>query len=141
MQKEARIKALRSVPLLAGLSRRDLDLVDELGRDNWFRAGYVIVKAGNQARDFYLILQGQARLSVPGKRPRILGPGDYFGEMSVLDGGPRSATIAAQTKVLALRIDRRDFLALLDAYGSIGRKILVEMTKRVRAAEGASGRH
>ena len=139
--KDARIDALHRAPLLASLSRRDVARVFDLGTEEEFFPGKVIVKAGNQARDFYLMMLGQARLTVPGGRTVLLGPGDYFGEMAVLDGGPRSATIVAETHVSALRIGRSEFLALLDAYGSIGRKILVEMSKHVRAAENAWRRH
>ena len=139
--RDARIRALAKVPLTAGLSKRELSRVLSLGDELEFIPGKVIVEIGDQARDFYMILEGKARLEVPRKRAETLGPGDYFGEMAVLDGGPRTAEITAQTHVTALRIDKKDFLALLDTYGSIGRKILTEMTKRVRAAEGALGRH
>jgi CRP-like cAMP-binding protein len=60
----------------------------------------------------------------------------HFGEMSLLDGGSRSATVRAEEPVLALRLDRSNFLALLDNHGSIGRKLLVELSSRLRAAEG-----
>ena len=66
----------------------------------------------------------------------MLGPGDYFGEISVLDGGRRTATIVAETRVWTLRLDRSKFIPLLDRHGSIGRKLLVEMCGRLRAAEG-----
>ena len=139
--KNARIDALGRVPLLAGLSRRELSKILEFSEELEFFPGKVIVKAGNQARDFYLVLQGHARLTVPMRRTALLGPGDYFGEMAVLDGGPRSATIVADTHVAALRIGRTQFIRLLDEHGPIGRKILVEMSKHVRAAEAALQRH
>jgi len=139
--REARIAALRNVPLLAGLSRDDLSRILSLGKEQEFRKGAIITKAGNQARDFYLILEGEARLTLPGRRSSDLMPGDYFGEMSVLDGGPRTATIQAITRVRALRIGRSQFLAMLDEFGSIGRKMLVEMSKRVRRAEGTGPTH
>jgi CRP-like cAMP-binding protein len=139
--RDARIKALAQVPLLAGLSKRELSRVLSLGDELEFFPGKIIVEIGDQARDFYMLLEGKARLEVPRKKTEILGPGDYFGEMAVLDGGPRTAEITAQTHVTALRIDKKDFLKLLDTYGSMGRKILTEMTGRVRAAEGAMGRH
>ena len=134
------IEALRAVPLLRGLSNRDLARILELGKEMEVRAGEIIVKAGDQACDFYIMLEGQAGLTVPGKKKATLRGGDYFGEMAVLDGEPRSATIVAETDGSALRIGRPEFLALLDAYGSIGRKILVELSKRVRAAEAVRGR-
>lgn len=137
---DARIQALRKVPLFSGLSKRDLVHVLELSTEVEFFPGKVIVAAGNRAQDFYiLLLQGEVKLALPGRRTSALGPGDYFGEMAVLDGGPRSATITAQTHISALRIERSDFLRLLDTYGSIGRKIAVELSKRLRACERATG--
>jgi CRP/FNR family cyclic AMP-dependent transcriptional regulator len=140
-RRDVRIDALRRVPLFAGLSRKELGEVLVLGEEMEFAPGRSLVEAGTEARDFYLLLDGSAKLSVPGRRPATLGPGDYFGEMSVLDGGPRSATVTALTHGWALRIDRSGFVRLLDAHGSIGRKILVELSQRVRRAEGAQGRH
>jgi CRP-like cAMP-binding protein len=140
-KRDARIEALRKVPLLAGLSKRDLARVLALSEEQEFFPGKVIVKTGNQARDFYLILSGEAQLTVPGRKTAVLGPGDYFGEMAVLDGQPRTATIVAQTHLLVLRIGRADFVKLLNGYGSIGLKILVEMSRRLRAAEKDASRH
>jgi CRP-like cAMP-binding protein len=139
--KDQRIDALRAVPLLSGLSGRDLAQVLALAKEQELRAGEVIVKAGDLAQDFYLLARGHAKLTVPRRGTVMLGPGDYFGEMSVLDGGPRTATIVAEGPGWALRIGRQDFLRLLDAHPSIARKILVELSKRVRVAEGANGRH
>lgn len=139
--KNARVEALAGVPLLSGLSDREVARVLALADEKEFSSGNVIVKVGDKGRDFYMILTGQARLTVSGKKSEILGPGGYFGEMAVLDGGPRTATIAALTHVLALRIDGKQFLRLLDEQGSIGRKILVEMSKRLRASEKPAGHH
>ena len=133
--RDQRVDALGKVPLLAGLSKRDRARILRLGKEVEFLPGEVIVSAGDTARDFYLILRGKGDLNVPGIRRDTLGPGAYFGEITVLDGGPRTATVTAQGHVSALRIDGKDFVGLLDRYGSIGRKILVEMTKRVRRAE------
>lgn len=130
------VDMLRSVPLFHGLSRRQVAEVMKLGRELEFSPGETIVEKGLKAMDFYLILKGNARLRVPGRRTRMLGPGDYFGEISVLDGGPRTATITAETRVWTLRLDRAKFIPLLDRHGSIARKILVEMCARLRAAEG-----
>jgi CRP/FNR family cyclic AMP-dependent transcriptional regulator len=133
MRKDVRIDALGRVPLLAGLSKRDRASVLSLAKELEFLPGQPIVTVGDVGRDFYLLLQGEATLQVPGRRSVALGPGDYFGEIAVLDGGPRSATITAKSHVSALRLGGKEFIALLDAHGTIGRKILVEMSKRLRA--------
>jgi CRP/FNR family cyclic AMP-dependent transcriptional regulator len=132
---ESTIRAMRAVPLLSGLSEADIGRVLGVGQEKEFRAGDPIVEEGDQACDFYLLLRGQARLNVPGRGETTLATGDHFGEMAVLDGEPRSASIRAETDVTALRIGRESFLGLLNAHGSIGRKLLVEMSKRVRQAE------
>src|SRR3989442_749104 len=102
---------LGKVPLLAGLSKRDLERVLGLGEEVVFTPGTVIVQAGDQAQDFYVLLEGEALVTVPGGKRARLGPGSHFGEMAVLDAGPRSATIAAETQVVGLRIGRPNFLA------------------------------
>jgi CRP/FNR family cyclic AMP-dependent transcriptional regulator len=135
------VDALGRVPLLSGLSKRDLSQILAIGKEREFRAGEVIVREGDLGRDFYLLLSGSAELKVPGHRAEPLGPGDYFGEIAVLDGGPRSATITATSLVTALRIERSAFLRLLDEYGSIARKILVVTVQRLRALETVTERH
>lgn len=135
--KTERIDALGRVPLLSGLSKRDLGRILTIGTEREFEQGDVIVRAGDLGRDFYLMLNGTAELVVPGQGPEPLGSGDYFGEIAVLDGGPRSATITATSLVSALRIERGAFIQLLDAYGSITRKILVVTVQRLRALESA----
>ncbi len=135
--KTERIEALGRVPLLSGLSKRDLGRILTIGTEREFEQGDVIVRAGDLGRDFYLMLNGTAELVVPGHGPENLGSGDYFGEIAVLDGGPRSATITATSLVSALRIERGAFIQLLDAYGSIARKILVVTVQRLRALESA----
>jgi CRP/FNR family cyclic AMP-dependent transcriptional regulator len=134
-RRDLTLQRLRSVPLFQGLSKRDVSRILSIGDEVEFLAGQTIVEKGLQAQDFYLVLQGRAKLTVPGRKRGTLGPGDYFGEISVLDGGPRSANIVAETRIRLLRIDRRNFIPVLDRYGSIGRKILTEMCGRLRAAE------
>jgi len=133
----AKVERLRHVPLFAGLSRREIADVVRVSDEVEFFPGETIVQRGLQANDFYLVLAGDARVTVPGKRSRLLHPGDYFGEISVLDGGPRTADIEAVTHVTLLRIERQPFVTLLDEIGRVGRKILVVMCQRVRSAGAA----
>jgi CRP/FNR family transcriptional regulator, cyclic AMP receptor protein len=138
-ERDPGVEMLRSVPLFKGLSPRELAEILAAGREDEFSPGEAIVEHGLKAMDFYVILDGKAKLEVPGGRTAALGPGDYFGEISLLDGGPRTANITAETRVLTLRLDRSRFIPLLDRHGSIARKILAEMAARLRRAEGNSG--
>ena len=93
------VELLRAVPIFQGLSRPELRRVVEAGRELEFPAGRMIVQEGAVASDFYLILSGRATVSRGLRSIRRLDTGDFFGEISVLDGGPRSATIMAETRL------------------------------------------
>jgi len=132
------VELLRGVPIFQGLSRSDLRRVVEAGRELEFPAGRMIVQEGAIASDFYLILSGWATVSRGLRSIRRLETGDYFGEISVLDGGPRSATIMAETRLLTFRLSRTAFLRLLREHRSIAAKLLQSMAARLRTAERAS---
>ena len=134
------IELLRWVPLFQDLSRREIRRIVEAGRELEFPPGRMMVQEGSVASDFYLILSGRATVSRNLRKVRSLQSGDFFGEISVLDGGPRSATVVAETRVLVFRLDRPAFLRLLRTEGSISRKLLQGMAARLRSAERA-GRH
>jgi len=82
-----------------------------------------------------MILDGEVDVSVDGKSHAKLGAGSYFGEMSLLDGGPRSATVTAVTELKTVSLTSWDFTALIDQYPEIARKLLVELCGRLRAVE------
>ena len=133
--KREELEKLRSVPLFRGLSKRELNTVREAAKEVEFRAETDIVEEGMKAKDFFVILDGEAKVSVNGRRKATLGPGDYFGEMSVLDGGPRTATVTALTPVVALRVDSASLLSVLSTDASITKKIMLELAGRLRETE------
>jgi CRP/FNR family transcriptional regulator, cyclic AMP receptor protein len=135
MAEETSLQRLRSVHLFTGLSKKDLRAVLQTGKEVEFPAGVTIAAEGSAASDFYLILEGTARVFVGGRGKRALRAGDYFGEMSVIDGGPRTATVSAVTRVSALRLNRRAFRSLLRTNASVSRMITLELVGRLRAAE------
>jgi CRP-like cAMP-binding protein len=130
-----RIPLLATVPLFRDLSARELREVLGAGKDIEFPAGRMIVEEGSIGTDFYMILSGDATVSKGGRVIRRLRPGDFFGEISLLDGGPRSASVVAEGHVLAFRLNRPVMLRLLDRERSIARKVLLEVIKRLRSAE------
>jgi CRP/FNR family transcriptional regulator, cyclic AMP receptor protein len=131
------LETLAAVPLFEGLSERELSALLASGEEVEFTAGREIVHEAETAEHFYVLLNGRATVWVQGRRRQELGPGDHFGEMAVLDGGPRSATVRAESAVRALRLDRSSFSSVLDLHGSIARRLLVELSTRLRAAEEA----
>jgi CRP/FNR family transcriptional regulator, cyclic AMP receptor protein len=135
----AELRILGSIPLFDDLTDDELSDVLAVGQEVEFGPGQPIVETGTQAMDFYMVIDGEASLTVPGGRTENLGPGSTFGELAVLDGQPRSASVIAASRVVALRIPRPEFIAMLDHHGTMARKILVQVSARLRRAEEAAG--
>jgi CRP-like cAMP-binding protein len=133
----ATIDQLRAVPLFAGLNDRDLRRVLETGKEVRFDAGQSVVEEDRSGVGFHLILDGTAVVSVQGSAISSAGPGEYFGEMSVLDGRPRSATVTAETGLTTFSIPGWGFNDLLDRHPSMAKALLVEMSRRMRALTDA----
>jgi CRP/FNR family transcriptional regulator, cyclic AMP receptor protein len=128
--------ALQGVPLFAGLSKRHLRKIAGASTVAHVPAGQHIVRQGFSAEAFYVILDGAAVVTGPPVTSQ-LGPGDFCGELGLLDGSPRSASILAQTDVVAVRLPRKEFLDLVDNRPEIGRALLAELAARVRRLETA----
>ena len=135
MAKREALELLGSVPLFEGLSKRELDLIYREAKETQFDPGHDIVEQGATGVGFHLILEGTADVLVGGRKRATLGPGDYFGEMSLLDGGPRSATVRTTSWIRTLSLTSWAFLPLLDKMPSIARKMLVELSRRLRGLE------
>ena len=131
------LDVLVDVPLLAGLSRRNLGKVAALGRTKRFPARTSIVTAGTNADAFYVILDGRATVRA-GQRRIPLVTGDYFGEMALLDGGVRSASVVADTEVLVMAIPRKGFLKLLESEPKIAISIMGTLAHRIRQLQATT---
>lgn len=123
---------LRAVPLFSGLKDSDLDRILEIGKEVRHSAGQPVVEERSGGVGFHLLLEGAASVSVGGKEVSTAGPGDYFGEMSVIDGQPRSASVVAKTDVTTLSILAWDFTALLEQRPELYRALVVELCARLR---------
>ena len=131
------LNALEEVPLFEGLSKRHLRRVAKLAHVRRFAAGSTLVRAGDSGRSFFVLLDGTAKVVRRGARAHRLGIGDYFGEMALLDGAPRSADVVAESEVLALTIDRSGFSKLLSTEPMLSQSLLRTLAARLRAAESS----
>ena len=122
---------LRRLPLFSGLGQRQLRRIAGLAEMVDFSPGDVIVQYGEPGDAMYVILDGRARV-LGRQRARILHAGDFVGEMALLDGGPRTATVTAATEVTAMRLPRRAFLKMLESEPKIAIAMLSELTARLR---------
>lgn len=128
------LETLRGVPLFSLLSERQLAAVLGATHEVGFVGGAKIIDQGAQGAGFFVISDGTAKVLVDGAEVATLGPGSYFGEMAVIDGGPRTATIIAQTRVSTLEITPRALLRLLDREPMIARSLGQELIRRLRSA-------
>src|SRR6202171_2549972 len=112
--RDARIRHLQRVPLFSGFNEDELRRVAELSRIAEAPAGTVVTQMGAPGDSFFIIIDGSVAVRTPVGAGTQLQPGDFFGEMSLLDGEPRSATIVATTDLRLLIVDRSHFWRLLD---------------------------
>jgi CRP-like cAMP-binding protein len=125
---------LSRLPLFANVGRRQIRRIAALAEVRVFQPTETVVEKGGAADGFYLILGGRAKVVEP-PEARPLKTGDYFGEMALLDGEPRSATVVAIRELQTMRIPRRPFIRLLQQEPSIAMAMLAELAGRVRRLE------
>jgi CRP/FNR family cyclic AMP-dependent transcriptional regulator len=128
------VDALLNVPLFAGVSRRRLRKVAGLAEVRTFEPNSVVVQTGDKSDGLYVILSGRARILGRARR-HPLRAGAYFGEMGLIDGKPRSATVVSVGELQTMRIPRAAFLRLLEQEPKIATELLTELTSRVRERE------
>lgn len=132
---DARIRHLQRVPLFSGFNENELRRVAELSRIVEAPAGTAVTQIGEPGDSFFIIIDGTVAVRTPVGTGSELHPGDFFGEMSLLDGEPRSATIIATTDVRLLVVDRFHFWRLLEETPDLVRRILTILSRRVRRLE------
>lgn len=132
---------LAEVPLFSKLAKRDLNEVAKATTQLTMQAGQTLVEEGSPGQEFFVILDGEAEVRRNDRRVARLGVGQYFGELSLLDGGERSASVVALTDIEVLVLDRRDFQALAQSIPGMGFKLLNAMSLRLREADGKAISH
>jgi CRP-like cAMP-binding protein len=132
---DAGLELLSSVDLFAGLKKRDLAKVASALKEMTFSPGAVVTAEGDTDSRFYVIAEGQALVTVNGRKRASLTPGQYFGEIALIDGGTRSATITAETPLRTYTLVAWNFKPLLKENPDIAYNILLEMCKRLRNVE------
>src|SRR5215216_2803441 len=129
------VELLRKVDLFEGLTTKELASVADACKWAQFRDGDNIVTQGEPSARLYIITDGTAEVRVHGKKVDEIGPGDYFGEIAVIDGEPRAATVTATSPVSALSLANFNVKVLVRTMPDIGLKMLRKACARIRALE------
>jgi CRP-like cAMP-binding protein len=133
--KKRKNEALSNVILFSGCDDKEIAKIASLTTEVEIAEGKVLAREGEPGREFYVILDGKAYVTIGGSQVATLGPGDFFGEMALLDQGPRVATVKASSDMEVAVLDPREFVSLIEEHPAVARKVLKVMAGRLRDAE------
>jgi CRP-like cAMP-binding protein len=137
LPQDEKMRHLQKVDIFADCTKKQLKAVAAISRVVEVPAGTMLTRVGEPGEEFFFILDGAAMVDVTRRKRIRLGPGEFFGEMSLLDGEPRSATVRAETDMRLLIILRRNFQSLLAEVPELTRTILIVLSRRLREIERA----
>jgi CRP-like cAMP-binding protein len=135
---DTKADALARCPFFAGLSRADLLELAKVSEDMEVEEGKVLTREGQSGSEFFVIVDGDVSVTKNGQEIRTLGPGDFFGEIALLEDTPRTATVVAKTPLRFFVLTRRSFRSLLAHQPELERKVLAALEERVRATSESS---
>jgi CRP-like cAMP-binding protein len=132
---------LGRIPLFAGVSKRDLQHLAKAAHHMTFEAGSQLTTEDELGVTFFVVLKGEADVSVSGQARRRLGPGDYFGEMSIIDRSPRSANVVAGGDLECLVFTQWEFRPFLKQHPDVAWAMLESLVRRLREVERTALAH
>lgn len=132
---------LREVPLFSRLSKDQLQFVARVSDRHRAVPGEHLIEQGRLGHEFLLIVEGAAHVERDGQNVAQAGPGDFFGELALIDGGLRSATVIADTEMELIVVDGRAFWPLLESVPGLAHSVMEVLAARVRQAESATPGH
>jgi CRP-like cAMP-binding protein len=140
LRKDAKVEMLRRVPLFEECSKQQLQSIASVADELDWPQGRPIARQGGSGREFIVIVEGTADVSIDSKKVGALGAGDFFGEMSLLTKNPRIATVTPMSPLRVLVITDRVFSALLRSDSAIQRKVLAAVAARAAANDAILGK-
>jgi CRP/FNR family cyclic AMP-dependent transcriptional regulator len=138
---DPKVERLGQVQLFSACSKRELRQIAALVEEVEVPTGRVLMREGDPGREAFVIADGEARVTVRGKRAVTMGPGECFGEMALLHNAPRSATVTAASDMKLFVLGSREFSSLVDEVPSVARKVLAAVADRLRSAERGQPTH
>jgi CRP-like cAMP-binding protein len=128
---------LAQVPMFSQCTKRELQQVARAATEIEVEPGRHLTVEGDAGHEFMVVLEGTAAVTAGGRRVATLNPGDFFGEIALLDNGPRTATVTAETPMMLAVVAQREFSALLDDVPGLARNVLAALARRLREHEPA----
>ncbi len=130
---DLKLERLRRVPIFSQCSKRELQFLSSRMDEISVAAGRTLITQGVATDSFYLLVNGEVEVTVKGRPRRRLGPGDFFGEIGMMDRGPATATVVTTTPVDALVLSHAQFRDAIRGNEAIALKVMANMAERLRA--------
>jgi CRP-like cAMP-binding protein len=130
---DPKIDRLTRVPLFAGISKRDLEFIASRVDEVSLKPGQTLITEGQPTEAFFILESGHVQVTRAGKPAPRLGPGDFFGEIGMLDGGPATATVVTDGPVEAMVLSHTQFRDAIKGNDSLALQVIAAMAKRLRA--------
>lgn len=132
---DRKLRLLAAVPLFAECTGKELELLGRLTEVVEVAEGTVLIQEGRRGQEFFVVEEGAAVVERDGAEVEVIRPGGFFGELALIDGRPRNATVRAQTRLRVLLLGQREFTGLLSSSPMLARQILAELVRRLRVVE------
>jgi CRP/FNR family transcriptional regulator, cyclic AMP receptor protein len=136
--KKAHLEHLRNIPLFSACSNKDLERIAKAADELTVGAGHVLCDQGQTGREAFVLMSGSATVRRNGKKITTLGPGAMIGELSLLDHGPRTATVTTDGPCDVLVIDQRNFVGVIDSVPALAHKLMSSLASRIREFDRAT---
>lgn len=131
LRRDAKVELLKKVALFSGCSKSELRELAKTADELDVREGTVLMREGTPGREFFVLIEGTARVTRKGRKIADLGPGDWLGEIALITSGPRTATVTTTSPVDLLVISDRRFRTVVETMPSIALKVLSRIGERL----------
>lgn len=135
MARDEKLDLLHRIPLFSGFDRRRLERLGMLADEVDVPANKVLMRQGETGTDMMVLVRGGVAVERDGERINTLGPGDFFGEIALVDGGPRTATVTVTEPSTLLVITHRDFHSMMDEFPEVASQVMNALANRVRSLD------
>jgi CRP/FNR family cyclic AMP-dependent transcriptional regulator len=133
--RDEKLDLLRRIPLFSGFDKRRLERLGMLADEVDVPAGKALMRQGDNGTEMMVIVSGRVSVERDGQRLNTLGAGDFFGEIALVDGGPRTATVTSEEPTRLLVLTHREFHALMDEFPEVAGQVLSALAHRIRRLE------